>query len=275
MAKRKLAKKRLYYYCSSSIANFHKKISQNFPLYEKKFALNSDIVYFGLYHPLDYLRFILNRGRKKVFWCGGDILNLSDTKIFKKIISKISAQHFCENDREYAVLKKMGIFAEITPFFFGNIHSYSISYKPSKNPNLYISAHPRREHEYGVEIIEKIAKSVPFAVFHIFGIKRKSKNKNVIYYGNLLEKDFDRKIKNFQSGLRLNRFDGFGEILAKSILFGQYPMSYIAYPHIIHIPDEKTLISEIYLLREKKKPNLQGRNYWKKVFEKSREKLLS
>lgn len=45
---------------------------------------------------------------------------------------------------------------------------------------------------------------------------------------------------------------------------GQWPISVISYPHITHAPGTKALIGALEELKNKKKPNIEGREYWLK-----------
>ena len=65
------------------------------------------------------------------------------------------------------------------------------------------------------------------------------------------------EIMNMQAGLRMTEFDGFSEVLCKSVLMGQWPVSLIDYPHILK-PNQ---LSEII---SKTKPNLEGREHYRK-----------
>jgi membrane protein required for beta-lactamase induction len=63
----------------------------------------------------------------------------------------------------------------------------------------------------------------------------------------------NEEIKEMQGALRLTAFDGFSEILAKSLLMGQYPVSLIEYPFTLKL-------SEIGRVKDMKEPNLRGRS---------------
>jgi len=73
------------------------------------------------------------------------------------------------------------------------------------------------------------------------------------------------EIKHMQSGLRVLEFDGFSEILAKSVLWGQYPISRIGYPHIDSYTSNEKLIQLIHNLATKTAPNIKARDYYMKT----------
>ena len=78
---------------------------------------------------------------------------------------------------------------------------------------------------------------------------------NVIVRGRVDKEVMNAEIKHMQGALRLNEHDGFSEIIAKSVLWGQWPVSAIEYPYMLK-PEN---ISRIL---DKKKPNIEGREYY-------------
>lgn len=261
------------FYCSSSVSNFKDKLSRRFNLPEWHWleSQNSPVVFFGLYHWLDYLRFLWHTGEKTVFWCGGDILNLASRPWWQKIIRHEDARHICENKVEQEALEKLGITAEIHPCIFDDAIAVE-SFKPAEIPQVYLCAHKGREGEYGVETIERIHNKCA-VVFHIYGIIGKSHD-NVTYHGEVPSAQFDEEIRNYQSALRLNQFDGFSEILAKSVLMGQYPISRIAYPEIDTYRTEAELINLLNKLKQKKEPNHKAMKHWKAELQLSLSEIL-
>ncbi len=270
MAQRKMAKKRQVVYISSSIRNWEEKLLKRtkLPLWNWQ-RLHSRAIFFGLYHPLDCFKFICHRGPKKVFWCGSDILNLEHSS-FKRHVARAKAQHFCENWVEQEALKKLGIEAQITPMIFDDPKAFPLSFKPSKKPHVWLCAHEGREEEYGVDLVEKLARSFPLITFHIYGVYDRSGAHNVIYHGRVPEEQFNREIKKFQGALRLNTFDGMGEVLSKAILLGQYPCSYIGYPHFI-----PTTLNDYLKTLSLKKTAYPHRQKWLKIFNASLKTLLA
>ena len=228
-----------------------------------------------MYHIGDYLRFLWAKGKIKVVWCGGDILNLKNSPFPQKYIAWHKAEHVCENDVEAILLRSMDINAKVQPLCFDDPKQFEISYKHSNNPHVYVCCHPGYEEQYGVDMIEGIAWATPLITYHIYGIEKEiwhfafnNNPENVIYHGKVSNEQFNEEIKNYQAGLRLNDFDGFAEVLAKSVLMGQWPISRISYPWITHATDITSLIQELNSLKDKKEPNLEGRKYWLREFSK-------
>lgn len=268
-----VARTRPHIYISSSIANFRDRIKKRYALTEVTNASiwhpwksGNTVVFFGMYHKHDYLRFLFCRSRRVVFWCGSDILALNG--FWNKLISGAKADHICENEVEQVVLLAKGINSDVQPMFFGDPEEFPISYKAKYNPNVFINAHHGRIDEYGINFVLEVASKVLDVTFHIYGISNPQTQKNVIYHGNISEIQFNKEIKNYQAALRLNEFDGFGDVLAKSVLLGQWPISVIKYPHITHAPDMESLIHALRKLKTKTKPNLRGREYWYNEFTK-------
>lgn len=211
----------------------------------------------GLYHSMDWFRFVSHRGRKTGFFCGGDILNLQKYPLWQRIIAKTSARFICENEVEQNALLKMGISAEIHPMIFDTPVEVSFQYK--QRSSVYLCAHEGRKEEYGISEIERIAKYVDVD-FHVYGVAGTSHD-NVFYHGAVLNEQFNAEIKNYQAAIRLNHFDGFAETLGKSILMGQYPISRISYPFIDSFQTEQELRKLLSRLNYKRKPNT-AREWW-------------
>ena len=272
MAKRKLDRKRFRICLSSSVLNFRDKLLKRTGLKEHGAISFSPVLFVGLYHWVDYMRFILHRGEKRVFWCGSDIRNLFTSKFFRRIGNE-KAEHYCENEVEQKALMALGIYAYVTPMIFAEPNE-TITYQWAKRPHVFMSAHVGREREYGIGIIENIYKRVPEVTFHIYGIDGASHD-NIIYHGHVPEDTFKKEIQDYQAAIRLNVFDGFSEVLAQSILHGQYPISFISYPHITNAKSLNHFVKELKDLKNKKEPNLDGREYWINKLENSLEAITT
>lgn len=219
-------------------------------------------VFWGLYHPFDYLKFIFHRGERGVFWCGGDIVNLKKRRFWSEVIRRVPAHHLCENELEQKALAEMGIQADIKPMFFGDVTQFAISFKPSKNPQVYIHCPPGREEEYGLIEAISVAHHIPEVTFHFYGTKFLTAMTNIVSHGMVSERQFNEEVKEYHCALRLNEFDGFADITAKSILLGQYPITRIPYPNIDCAPDKEALLKLLKELKYKKRPNYKAREFW-------------
>jgi hypothetical protein len=248
---------------SDAIAPFREKAEKTWGLERYQTAnYKCPLVYFGLYNTCDYQSFLRHTGKIMVVWAGGDIINLKNNKITRYFIKKKRAEHFVENQVEQEALKKMGIKSAIAPSFVEDSRSFPISYKPSKNPHIWLCAHQERQEEYGVELVKKIAKKLPSFIFHIYGASG-PQGKNVIFHGKLPQDVFNHEIRKWHCGLRANEFDGNSEVAMKSIFMGQYPITRIKYPHIWNYTTEQELIMKLKNLKNLKRPNTKNRKFWK------------
>jgi hypothetical protein len=251
---------------------------------------NQNVVFFGLYTKNDYDTFLRHQGKKTIFWCGSDILNLVRNYESRRILKLFpETDHWCENELEAENLKRAEVEAKVCPSFLDNINNYPVSYKHSKTPHIFLCGHDQREEEYGGGIVKAIASRVPYATFHIYGIDHNSpyydlvsphesfgdtiltditnvkidkENPNIWVHGRVPEGQFNNEIMNYQCGLRPNEHDGFSEVTSKSILMGQYPITKIPYDKIWNYKTEDELVALIDKLRYAIIPNLEGRSYY-------------
>lgn len=235
-------------------------------------------VFFGLYDLRDYLALWRHKGKAWVLWAGSDILNLKNGFVFNdgklKLLSRLfrgngwvfpilkKAEHWVENEKEKEVLESLGIrVSGVCPSFLGNT-GFEVSWKPAKPMNVYVSATGGRVEEYGFPIVERIAKDVPFAVFHLYGSDWNTKEENVIVHGRVPKEQMNKEISSMQVGLRLNNFDGFSEVLAKAVLRGQYAIGKVKHPHIPSFESDLDLILELDKIYHKEEPNLEARRWY-------------
>lgn len=258
---------------STSIENFAERVRGQYGVYEWHFlrSLFDATVFLGAYHEGDWLRVILHRGKRLIFWCGGDILRLQKKKLWQLLLKCVKIDHVCENEVEQKALKEMGFEARIHPIlFFDDWTKYPLSYKdPNGKPHVWLTCHPGREKEYGVGLVEEIADSIPEVTFHIFGVKRKSYNMygkhNVIYHGQVPSEEMDAMIRGYHAGLRTCEFDGCSHTVTKGVLLGQWSINRIPYPHTDSYKTKEELITLLKNLKNKTKPNIAGRKHWIKV----------
>lgn len=245
-------------YCSSSIENFREKAL-------RRFRLSPRNVFVGLYHIGDYVRFLSSLGKwPTVVWCGSDIRALEKRPVAQWFIRcRKFVEHVCENEVEQRALSKMGIYAYVQPFFFGDKDKYFVTFKPSRTPHVFISVREGREEEYGLWKLLYASLWCPKITFHVYGVQGCDIN-NVKYHGNVTEEQFDREIRDYHACVRLNEFDGFSDAVAKSVLNGQYPITAIKYPHIDQATGMDELIMKLRALKYKQGPN-PAQKYWREI----------
>ncbi len=230
-------------------------------------------VWFGLYGLPDFYTLWRHKGKKYILWAGSDIKHfengywLDETGLIKLEPQPLAewinqnCESYCENDAEYQKLLECGITSKIVPSYMGDVN-LPVSYVQSDRPCVYLSTGKDRELEYGFGIIEDIADKCNVD-FYLYGSDTwTSKHSNVFVRGRVDPKVMNEEIKNMQCGLRLNEFDGFSEITAKSVLWGQYPITVIPTPEIDCAQNKDELIKLLNNLQNKKSHNTMARNYY-------------
>lgn len=236
--------------------------------------LDDPTVFMGLYGLPDFYTLWRHKGRKCIFWCGSDIRHFLDGYFLDKegwikldpTALALWIHNFCEsyveNEVERKVLLRLGIESKVVPSFLGNVKDYQVSYAWSEKPKVYTSVSGDDFELYGWDKIPVLALANPDIEFHLYG-NTKSPGlhewstvhpHNVIVHGRVPQEQMNREIKEMQGALRLTEFDGFSEIIAKSLLWGQYPISLINYPHTLK-PEN---IRQLKILEE---PNHEGREW--------------
>lgn len=234
-------------------------------------------VFFGCYGLPDFFAIHQHKGKRWVFWAGSDITHLQngywledggtlrlDPTDMAAWLNK-NAENWCENEVERKALEDMGIDAKVGQSFMGDIHEYTVTYKQNDRPSVYMSVSGDNFSLYGWDIVEQIADKCDVD-FHMYGSDNwTSVHPNVIVHGRVPKEQMNEEIKNMQSGLRLTvTMDGFSEITAKSILWGQYPIvaESFGYKHITSFRDLRNLVFQLNNLRYKAGPN-PARLYYK------------
>ena len=247
-------------------------------------SLNSPAVFFGLYDARDYLALLRHRGPRFILWAGSDIKNLVNNFYFNdgklKWLSRIfpisnmwlkdfireKCMNYVENQTEAMALSLLDIPSVIVPSFLGKVESYKITYKSHKTPNVYLSASEGRQREYGWLLVEELAKITPWVNFHLYGAKWRGTRPNIFTHGRVPKEKMNEEVSKMQCGLRLNAFDGFSEITAKSVLWGQYPITTIKNPYLDHLIKIDDWFDLMHELRTKRKANVSARNFYFKEF---------
>lgn len=265
---------------SSSISNWREKILKRYSLEEAVFPWNifKPIIFFGVYNLIDFLKLFFHRGKRIVFWCGSDLRDLNWWK--KILIKNMKARHVCETmDGELDVLLSLRKVVEVLPQFFGDIGEFQPCFKPSKTPHVFMNCHVGREKEYGLSTVQLIAEELPEFTFHVYGIPFFDSaftfffQKNIVFHGKVSEKQFNEEIRYYQAGLRLNKFDGNSDIVMKSVLLGQYPITYLNYDQIDSAKSAEDLIEKLRELKKKKAAN-PASDYWRERLNHTRKVLL-
>ena len=231
--------------------------------------LKRPTLFFGLYGLPDFMALRKHEGRKAVLWAGSDIRHfisgywLDDKgkyrvhrRPFAEYLNE-NAEHYVENTVEWEALQKVGIESKIVPSFMGDVKDYAITYQHSETPKVYASVSGDDFKLYQWDYIKILAADNPGIEFYLYGNKTEwvPTQKNIVVRGRVPKEVMNEEIKYMQGGLRPLEFDGFSEIVAKSFLWGQYPISPIPYGHSLDI-------DEMWKLHDLQEPNVEGRAYY-------------
>ena len=146
--------------------------------------------------------------------------------------------------------------------FFGDVNDFPVSYTQSYRPRVFLCAHKGRDKEYGVETVLRIAPLLPEVLFVIYGVGGLGLV-NVLLREEVSEQQFNEEIGQYQACLRFNKFDGFADCVAKSLLLGQYPITKIPFPLIDSFSGDSDLIQKLRMLPYKHNPNPHS-EWWRK-----------
>lgn len=279
---------------STSVKNFGKKAIIKWGIEEWKGIddPDQDLLFFGLFHDRDFEVYHNFKGKKTVFWCGGDILRLLEDYERQRVLKINPAKHYCETQEQATKLRSVGIEPEVVPSYLGEMLTPSFEapvLKVSKiddagmvnvedtnldslpNWKIWMTAHPHREQEYGLDQAKHLAKLFDDVEFHFYGVEKEYEGKilteldnlpNVFYHGEVPEERFDEEIANYHCGLRCNESDGVSEVVVKSILLGQYPISRLPYEGVWQYHNFLELVELVKKLKEQRTPNYRTRNLW-------------
>jgi len=255
--------------CSPSVWVFGDKIEKAWGIkkWEGFRDPDKDVIFFGMYEVEDYQVFNNFDGKRTIFWCGGDIPRIFQNPERMRIVKDPNIEHWVETNAQAEELATAGIKANIAPSFLEDIDDFPLSFKPSKNPQIWMSGHTNREGEYGFTMVRNIAPKLPNITFHLYGVDSSDDKKtcppNVIYHGWVLNKQLNDDIKDYQGSIRANKHDGASEIPFKAMLMGQYSITYLPYEYSWQYKTEEELIELLQRLSQTKEPNVVGRNYWR------------
>ncbi len=240
--------------------------------------LHKPTVFFGLYGFPDFIALWKHKGKRAILWAGSDIIHfvngywldtIGNIRLSPKPLARWISENcesYVENTVEQDLLRSVGIEAIVVPSFLGDISEYELSYEKSDRPKVYASCSGDNHEMYGWHIIEAIAGSCEVD-FYLYGSdKFVSTHKNVFVRGKIPKEQMNEEIKHMQAGIRLNDFDGFSEILAKSVLWGQHPISlFIPYLEIDFAADPQVLTYRLNMLCDKEEPNIEGRDHYRSI----------
>mgnify|MGYP001563776760 FL=1 len=247
--------------------------------YNPETDIDKPCVFFGIYGLPDFYALWRHKGKKWILWAGSDIQHLingywlDDSEWGAKLPPESLAdwinrncESWVENENEREDLATVGIEAQVCPSFLGYIDDYPITFTPNDRPQVYASVSGDNFDLYGWNIIEQIADKCDVD-FYLYGSANwETKHHNVFIQGRVPKEQMNLEIQSMQCGLRLNDKDGFSEVLAKSVLWGQYPLTWahFKYPFIGAFNNKVSLIKELNQLKNKTQPNIEARNHYQR-----------
>lgn len=235
--------------------------------------INSPTVFFGLYGLKDFYALWRHKGKKYILWAGSDIRHfvngywlddVGEIRLNSQSLARwinINCESYVENEVERKKLAEYGIESKVIPSFLGDVNKFEVSYRHNPSPKVYASVSGNDFELYGWDKIEEVAGVYSDIQFHLYGntVEWATKNLNVIVHGRVPKEQFNEDIKKMQGGIRLVPFDGASEVIVKSVLMGQYPLSMIRYPFVSHFDEIEKWVD---LLKSRKDANLDGREWW-------------
>jgi len=185
-----------------------------------------------------------------IWWAGSDLRHFSEgwwiddkgkqrvnPKDFVPYLKKF--ENWVENTVEADLLKKLGIKAKVCPSFLGDVKDFPKLNKFIKN-SYYSSVSGDDFLLYGWDKIGDIAWKNPDVDYYLYGSSFKQGflmkelnafPDNVHIMGRVSREEMNRQTKLMTGAIRMVEFEGFSEIIAKSILWGQKPISLIPYKY--------------------------------------------
>lgn len=212
------------------------------------------MVFCGLYGLKDFFALWNHKGPKYIWWTGSDIRHyangywLDDTGRLRISPYQLSAwirekcKSWVENEVEAKKLAEFGIKAKVCPSFLGDVDKFKPQ-KIDKAKRYYSSVSSNDFKLYGWDKINKIARANPNITYYLYGNTKPWKApKNVIVRGRVSHNEMNKETKSMTGAIRMVEFEGCSEIIVKSVLWGQKPISAIDYPFLrAKDPREKLL----------------------------------
>ena len=250
-------------YYSDGMKHFGENMvkSMGFKRYDPNTDREKEVFFQGLYYEVDYQTFAEHRGKRTLYWNGSDVLRTIMNGPWLWLIKSCPARHLCHSYWQQEVLRRLGIEVEIYPIFFGDLSQFQECFKASKTPQVFVTSHNSRGEEYGVDVIEEVAPSVPDITFHVYGAEDDTRNDNVIYHGWVNEEIMDKEIEQYQGAIK-GGSDGISITLIKSIMMGQYPISFKKIKGVWHAPDKESFIKQLNRLKDQTEPNYRLRKMY-------------
>ena len=133
---------------------------------------------------------------------------------------------------EYEVFEELGIESRICPSFLGDVNKFTSQIiNPKKRYFSSVSGDDFRLYGWGK--LNEIAKENPDTEYYLYGnTVNWEAPSSVIVRGRITKEKMNEETKSMTGAIRMVEFEGCSEIIVKSILWGQKPISLIDYPFL-------------------------------------------
>ena len=203
-------------------------------------------VFCGIYGIKDLMALWNYKGKRYVWYAGSDIRHFLNgywiddrggirmtSRPWAKWINK-NCEVYVENLIEKQALSKIGIGAIVIPSFLGDVKKFPPQKIRTDRKRYYTSVSGDDFELYGWQKIFDMADENPDIEYHLYGnIKEPfyTPTGNIFIHGRVPKEQMNEEVKTMTGAIRMVEFEGFSEILAKSILWGQKPISLIPYDY--------------------------------------------
>ena len=207
-----------------------------------------DCVFCGLYGLPDFYALWQYKGKKYVWWCGTDITHFIngywledgggiklDPKPLAEWINK-NCENWVENEVEARKLAEHGITnVKIVSSFLGDVSKFTPQEIRTDKERYYTSVSGNDFELYGWDKVSAIALKNPQNEYHFYGNTIPSPypcSENCIFHGRVSKEQMNEECRTMTGAIRMVEFEGCSEIIIKSVLWGQKPVSLIEYPFL-------------------------------------------
>lgn len=201
-------------------------------------------VFFGIYGLPDFYTLWRHKGERHILWAGSDIRHF-DNGFWLDTEGKIRLMVFplanwineyctswVENEVERNLLKEWGIESKIVPSFLGDVKKFTPQIIDPKK-RYYSSVSGNDFDLYGWAKINEIALKNPDTEYYLYGNTVEwNAPSNVIVRGRVPKEQMNEECRTMTGAIRMVKFEGASEIIVKSVLWGQKPISLISYPFL-------------------------------------------
>lgn len=223
--------------------------------YNPETDIEKPCVFFGLYGLPDFYALWRHEGKKWILWAGSDIRHFlggywldeaGEVLIEPSPLAtwiRRNCESWVENDAEKKALEDVGIESSVCPSFLGNVDNFTPQ-EISEEPRYYSSVSGNDFGLYGWDAINAAAEKNPRITYYLYGNTVPWHGpQNVVVRGRMPKEAMNEEIKSMTGAMRMVAFEGCSELIVKSVLWGQRPVSLIPYKFLNSKNPRKALLS--------------------------------